>query len=54
MGTNKCSQPASKSSSDSQDFGDVSLVLKWPIFASPPRHTELMSTSNSYYSETCL
>ena len=25
MGTNECSQPASKSSWDSQDFGDVSV-----------------------------
>ena len=28
MGTNECSQPASKSSRDSQDFGDISMVLK--------------------------
>ena len=35
MGTNECSQPASKSSWDSQDFGDVNMVLKWPIFTSP-------------------
>ena len=28
MGTNECSQPASKSSWDSQDFGDVNMVLK--------------------------
>ena len=28
MGTNECSQPASKSSWDSQDFGDISMVLK--------------------------
>ena len=28
MVTNECSQPASKSSWDSQDFGDVSMVLK--------------------------
>ena len=28
MGTNDCSQPASKSSWDSQDFGDVNMVLK--------------------------
>ena len=26
MGTNQCSQPASKSSWDSQDFGDVNMV----------------------------
>ena len=40
MGTIECSQPASKSW-DSQDFGDISMVLKWPIFASPPGHDEL-------------
>ena len=40
MGTNKCSQSASKSWY-SQDFGDVSMVLKWSIFASPPGHNEL-------------
>ena len=28
MGTNEYSQPASKSSWDSQDFGDVNMVLK--------------------------
>ena len=32
MGTNECSQPASKSSWDSQDFGDISLVLKMAHF----------------------
>ena len=31
MGTNECSQPASKSSWDSQEFSDVNMVLKWPI-----------------------
>ena len=31
MGTNECSQPASKSSWDSQDFGDINMVLKWPM-----------------------
>ena len=41
MGTNECSQPAPKSSWDSQDFGDISMVLQWPIFASPPGHDEL-------------
>ena len=41
MGTNECSQSASKSSWDSQDFGDVNMVLKWPIFASPLGHNEL-------------
>ena len=42
MGTIECSQPASKSSWDSQDFGDISMGLKWPIFASPRGHDELM------------
>ena len=39
MGTNECSQPASKSSWDSQDFGDVNLVLKMARFhkSSRPR-----------------
>ena len=32
MGTNECSQPASKSSWDSQDFGDVNMVLKMANF----------------------
>ena len=32
MGTNDCSQRASKSSSDSQDFGDVNRVLKMAHF----------------------
>ena len=41
MDTNECSQPASKSSWDSQDFGDISMVLKRPIFASPPGNNEL-------------
>ena len=43
MGTNECSQLASKSSWDSQDFGDVNIVLKWPIFTSPPGHNELIN-----------
>ena len=42
MGTNECSQPTAKSSWDSQDFGDVNMVLKWPIFTSPPGHNELI------------
>ena len=32
MGTNECSQPASKSSWESQDFGDVNMVLKMVHF----------------------
>ena len=32
MGTNECLQPASKSSWDNQDFGDISMVLKMAHF----------------------
>ena len=32
MGTNEYSQPASKSSWDSQDFGDVKMVVKMAHF----------------------
>ena len=32
MGTNECSQLASKSSWDGQDFGDVNMVLKMAHF----------------------
>ena len=32
MGSNEYSQPASKSSWDSQDFGDVNMVLKMAHF----------------------
>ena len=32
MGTNECSQSASKSSWDSQDFGGVNMVLKMARF----------------------
>ena len=41
MGTNEYSQLASKSW-DSQNFGDVNMVLKWPIFTSPQSHNELI------------
>ena len=45
MGTNECLQPASKSSWVSQDFGDVNMVLKWPIFTSPSGRNELSGSS---------
>ena len=32
MGTIECSQPASKSSWNSQDFGDIIIVLKMAHF----------------------
>ena len=41
MGTNECSQPASKYSWDSRYFGDADMVLKRSIFTSPPGHNEL-------------
>ena len=43
MGTNECSQPASKSSWDSQDFGDVNMVLKMLHFhkSSPCLYCEI-------------
>ena len=36
MGTNEWSQPASKSSWDSQDFGDVNMVLKMAAYCNSP------------------
>ena len=36
MGTNESSQPASKSSGDSIDFGDVNMVLKMAHFQVRP------------------
>ena len=44
MGTNECSQPAPKSSWDSQDFGDVSMVLKMVHFCKSTSHNELNIT----------
>ena len=37
MGTNECSQSASKSSWDIQDFGDVKMVLKMVHFRKSTR-----------------
>ena len=44
MVTNECSQPASKSSWDSQDFGDVNMVLKITHFhkSSRPQWVKIM------------
>ena len=39
MGTTECSQPASKSSWDSQDFGDIIMVLKMAQFSQVHRAT---------------
>ena len=48
MGTNEYSQPASKSSWDSQDFGDVKMVVKrahfhkssWPQWVNASHTTD--------------
>ena len=37
MGINECSKPVSKSSWDSQDFGDVNMVLKMVHFRKSSR-----------------
>ena len=52
MGTIECSQPASKSSWDSQDFGDISMVLKMAHFRKSTgsrwvKITEQMASSNN-------
>ena len=46
MGTNECSQRASKSSWDSQDFGDISMVLKMAHFrkSTGPRWVNMPAT----------
>ena len=46
MGTNECSQPASKSSWDSQDFGDVNMVLKMVHFDKSSRPQWVKEPSN--------
>ena len=50
MGTNEFSQPASKSSWDSQDFGDVNMVLKLAHFhkSSRPQWVKHMGSSDLY------
>ena len=45
MGTNECSQPVSKSSWDSQDFGDVNMVLKMAHFQKSSRPQWVKVTS---------
>ena len=41
MGTNECSQPASKSFWDRQDFGDIGMMLKMAHFHKSTGHDEL-------------
>ena len=48
MDTNECSQPASKSSWDSQDFGDVNMVLKMLHFHKSSRPQWVKGYSHSY------
>ena len=47
MGTNECSQSASKSSWDSQDFGDVNMVLKMVYFhkSSRPQWVNILNAA---------
>ena len=47
MGTNEFSQPASKSSWDSQDFGDVNMVLKMVHFHKSSRPQWVNSVSET-------
>ena len=53
MGTNECSQPASKSSWDSQDFGDISMVLKIAHFrkSTGPRWVKSLKTAEQAYDD---
>ena len=49
MGTNEFSQPASKSSWDSQDFSDISMGLKMAHFrkSTGPRWVKQTNTHNA-------
>ena len=49
MGTIECSQPASKYSWDSQDFGDINMVLKMDHIRKSTGHDELRSPSSLIY-----
>ena len=53
MGTNECSQPASKSSWDSQDFGDVNMVLKMAQFhkSSRPQWVNSLNPADTPYGD---
>ena len=48
MDTNECSQPASKSSWDSQDFDDVNMVLKMVHFHKSSR-PQWVNESHHYF-----
>ena len=49
MGINECSKPASKSSWDSQDFGDVNMVLKMVHFHKSSRPQWVKKTMSIHY-----
>ena len=51
MGTIECSQTASKSSWDSQDFGDISMVLKMAHFrkSTGPRWVEVAAIAQNHH-----
>ena len=53
MGTNEYSQPASKSSWDSQDFGDVNMVLKMAHFHESSR-PQWVNSSNTRFTIVIL
>ena len=52
MGINECSKPVSKSSWDSQDFGDVNMVLKMVHFhkSSRPQWVKEFKNQNHHLS----
>ena len=59
MGTNECSQPASKCPWDSQDFGDISMVLKMAYFrkSTGPRWVNKKygwSQDGRFFTQTCI
>ena len=51
MGTNEYSQPASKSSWDGQDFGDVKMVVKMAHFhkSSRPQWVKISDFTNQFW-----
>ena len=55
MGTNEYSQPASKFSWDSQDFGDVNMVVKMAHFHKSSRPQWIKSMRNDISNKSlCL
>ena len=54
MGTIECSQPASKSSWDCQDFGDISMVLKMAHFRRSIGPRWVNQNSNFFIQENAI